>query len=608
MMAYINLTSEKQYVQRIDKFGGVDFTTNETQVPITRSPDAVNMIADEKFFPVKRAGYEKLHDYFEHIYGLFTTEDEIGKTLIVHSGDKLYAYGQEEALAVDMAKSASTAFLFGDALYILDGYKYRKVFRNSEGLFECMEVCSQAFVPTTSISRTPDGAGTAFEAVNLLTPKRINSFLGNGSSTLYQLDTGSIQEVTKVVADGTELTSDKYSVDVENGTVTFLSAPKDGNGVDNVIIHFTASSDGREDINRCSICGIYGGENDTRIFLSGNPMKPNVDWQSGLYDPTYFPDTGYTKIGSDASPIMGYVRHYDAQIIIKGSGADATQWLRTFMLDEELNPMFPVAQGANAAGAVSTRAFAVLGDLPLFLSEIGVHAVYGTSVDNQRNIRSISRAVDKRLCAEGDLKNALAVELAGKYYLFINDHVYIADSAQRYTDSQSSYQYEWYYWEGLPVTAAVAFDGRLYFGAHDGSLCRMKRREDVNAFNDNGAEYKAYWTTPMFELSTLYRTKTVRDVAFMLMPFAHGQYKIYYRSSKRDWELIKEGSTSLLDFNDIDFNDFSFSGLWVPEMSRTKRKERKAESFQLKVVNDTLDTSLGLLGLEIVFRQSARVK
>lgn len=63
MMAYINLTSEKQYVQRIDKFGGVDFTTNETQVPITRSPDAVNMIADEKFFPVKRAGYEKLHDY-----------------------------------------------------------------------------------------------------------------------------------------------------------------------------------------------------------------------------------------------------------------------------------------------------------------------------------------------------------------------------------------------------------------------------------------------------------------------------------------------------------------------------------------------------------------
>lgn len=612
-MAVLNASEAPTYTQRIDRFGGVDFTTNETQVPTRRSPDALNMIADEKFFPVKRAGYEKLVDYGSRVYGLFILHDALGEALVVHAGTGLYIYSgvtetMPEPVCNDMAEADSAGFLFGGALYILDGTTFRKLSRDSSGTAACAAVTDNAFVPTTSISRTPDGAGTAFEAVNMLSSKRINSFVGDGKATEYQLDTAGIASVDKVVAEGTELETSAYTVDLKAGKVTFATAPADGKGVDNVIIHYTASSNSASEINACRIYGIYGGENDTRIFLSGNPAKPNVDWQSGLYDPSYFPDTGYTKVGSDASPIMGYVRHYDAQVIVKGSGEDATQWLRTFSLDADLKPMFSVAQGANAAGAVSTRAFATMGDLPLFMSQTGVHAVYGTSVDAQRNIRNISTAVDRILTAEENLENAVGIVVGDKYYLFINGHVYIADGAQRYTDSKNSYQYEWYYWDGLPVSSAIEFEGRLYFGSASGKLYRMKKRGEPDAYNDDGENYETYWTTPMFDLATLYRTKTVRDVAYMLMPFTHGQYKIYYRSSKRDWELIKEGSTSWLDFNDVDFNNFSFSGLWIPETSRTKRKERKTEVFQLRIVNDAIDTALGLLGIEIVYKQSARVK
>ena len=78
-----------------------------------------------------------------------------------------------------MAENNSSAFLFGNALYILDGQTYRKLSRDSEENVSCAPVSDSAFVPTTSISRTPDGAGTSFEAVNMLSPKRINSFLGN---------------------------------------------------------------------------------------------------------------------------------------------------------------------------------------------------------------------------------------------------------------------------------------------------------------------------------------------------------------------------------------------------------------------------------------------
>ena len=46
----------------------------------------------------------------------------------------------------------------------------------------------QAYVPTTTISAAPTGGGTSYEAVNLLTPKRINTFIGDGTATQFKVD------------------------------------------------------------------------------------------------------------------------------------------------------------------------------------------------------------------------------------------------------------------------------------------------------------------------------------------------------------------------------------------------------------------------------------
>lgn len=610
-MANMAVYDQDIYETKLTKFGGVDFSSIPTQVKSTRSPDAVNMIADEKFFPVKRPGYVTQASYAGEIFGLHVLAGET-TNLVVHAGNSLYRQGDSEPIYDDMAEAKSQSFVMGGALYILDGKTFLRVSETDAGL-SAVPVRDVAFVPTTSLNRTPSGAAASgedpgvYEAVNLLTNKRINSFVGDGTSRDFQLDSFPVDpDSVTVYENGAEITS--FVVDVDDGIVSLYAPGANGAGVDNIVIHFSVLTESNQTvIDKCRICGLFGGDNDTRVFLSGNPDMPNRDWQSGLYEPTYFPDTGYTDIGSDASAIMGYARQYSAQIVVKdGNAQDATQWLRTFALDSASRPVYPLAQGAVGAGAISMYCFDKLNDVPLFLARTGVHGIFGTYVSMERTVRDVSSLVNVRLSSEADLQNAIAIELHGKYYLFINGHVYIADGAQTY--SANGTQFEWYYWDNIPAVSAAVFEDRLWFGTADGRVCRMFKLGELDCYQDDGEAYSCWWAIPMSVFDDLYQRKTINDVAYMLMPFVRSEYKVYYRSDRREWTLIKSASLGLMDFNDVDFNDFSFICNVSPEVSRTRRKERKAELFQLKIQNDTIYTGFGLLGITIIWQPVGRVK
>lgn len=611
-MADIPVTDVKEYKSNFRRFGGVDFTSVPTQVAAHRSPDACNMIANEKFFPVKRPGYRVFGQYGARIYGLHRLVTQEGVKLFVHAGGNLYVQDETAQtpapVYTQMAQNASRSFVMGGKLYLLDGNAYLCAAADADGTVTVQPVSGGAFVPTTSIARTPAGAGTAFEAVNLLTRKRKNSFAADGTSRDFQLDFSPIASVDAVSVDGQAAASTAYSVDLAGGVVSFQTAPESAGGVDNVVVTFTAGADQRGVIDKCRVCGLFGGNNDTRVFLSGNPDAPNVDWQSGLYDPTYFPDTGYTKIGADTSAIMGYARQYDTQIVIKeGNGQDATQWLRTFALDENSRPVYAVAQGAVGMGALSRDTFAVLGDSPLFLSDAGVCAVAGTAVSQQRSVQNRSQLINRKLKMDAD-ENACAAVVGNKYYLSCGGHVYVADGAQAYEDEGGAVAYEWYYWEGFAPTAMLALEGRLWFGTETGAVCRLGLLDEVDCLTDAGEAFSCWWTTPMQSLNSLYRNKTVRDVSYMLMPYSQAQYQVFYRSDRRDWTLMREGSLSLFDFNQMNFGDLSFFCSTTPITERTRRKERRAEVFQVKVQNDALGTQMGLLGIEITYKYSRKTR
>lgn len=593
---------------RITRFGGVDLSTLTTETDLRRSPDARNMIADEHFFPVKRAGYKLIFtaEGAEKVHALHRFEGS-PDAILAHIGTTLHKLTcteddwQSEVIATNLADAPSHSFMWAEKLYLLDGENYRVY--DGQTLTPVRE---NAYVPTTSIGRTPAGEGTPLESPNLLTGRMSNTFCGDGTSKTYKLSRAPIADgsVTAQVS-GSETTA--FTVDAAAGTVTFTSAPADGAGIDNVAITFTAQNVRNEDIDKCRFASFFGGTNDTRVFVSGNPQKPNADFMSGLYDPTYFPEDGYTKIGGEGSAICGYARQYDSQIIIKtGQDGDAALYLRTFALDEQSRPLYAVSQGVSGAGAVGNSTIAALGDTPLYLSQEGVLALRGTNVALQRNVQNCSALINRHLL-ENDLTDACACAFAGRYYLRAGRYVYVADSAQTYYDASGNLQYEWYLWDDIPASCFLPMNGQLFFGTADGCVMRMLSRSEPGCYHDNGAPYTARWSLPLMDFDHSLVTKNVNSVGLMLQSYSRASHKIYVRADSNEREMVLAGSMSLLDFDDMHFDDFSFMTKSTPEMLRIRMKLRKVRLFTLTVENDTSD-AMGLLGLEILWHPSAPVR
>lgn len=579
----------------IERFGGVDYATHATKVDFRRSPDACNMIADDAYFPVKRTGYKRILQTGKPIYGIF----QLHGKLICHSGTQLCEFdeaGGSKIICSDMNQAYSTVFLMNGKLYILDGRTYRQYDGSS-----VVDVSTVAFVPTTTIFAKPCGGGISFESVNLLTPKRINTFIGDGTSQTFYLDVQDIDDVAVTCSGYTVL-----SVDRAKGSVTLSSAPPNGNGIANVNIAFSKTIAGNaEKINKCTIFGLYGGKNDTRVFLSGNAEEKNCDWQSGLYDPTYFPDIGYTKIGSDATAVMGYIRQYDSQIVIKeDNGQDAAQYLRTYDIDDDGRAMYPLKQGAQGPGAVSQRCFGVIGNVPVYLSRGGVVGLYGTNVAGQSEASALSDRIDPRLTRENGLSKAVACEWRDKFYLAVNGRCYVADSRQKGEDGSP----EWYFWDNIPAVCFLATNDRLYFGTEDGRVLRFYEKGEDGAYCDDGQAIAAYWSTPLSPLGKWSAYKTVLDFYPVLMPYTRSGTEVYYHTEDLQRRQVSSKNLDLYCFKTLDFSRFSFRSLQTATPYRTHTKIRRTFLFQGIIENKRAGEPFGLLGIVIKYTEGATIK
>ena len=248
--------AEQQTV--VSRFGGIDCRTHPTKVSLSRSPDMQNMICDQNDFLVKRTGWRTQAQFDAPIYGLFAMPDGVG--CAVHAGAKLYFRapdGTQTELCADMNEAFSQSFTMKGVLYLMDGKTYRAVRKSSKNTaWEAVSVSGTAYVPTTTISAAPTGGGTSYEAVNLLTPKRINTFIGDGTATQFKVDATDLDE-TAVTAEVNGSAVTVSAVNRSTGLVTLAAAPANGNGLANVSIAFAKTVSGHADkINKCRFAGL----------------------------------------------------------------------------------------------------------------------------------------------------------------------------------------------------------------------------------------------------------------------------------------------------------------------------------------------------------------
>lgn len=598
-------------------FKGNDFSVDPSLVDKSRSPYAPNLISDTGGMPEKRLGWRVLHTLEQPVNGLWYGEINGQKTFIAHGGTKIYKCSatSTEIIKEGINNAKSSAFFMRSAddtgkMYILTGNE----FLCYDGT-TCKSVSDEAYVPTVIISRNPTGGGTVYESVNLLNPKRTDSFLGNSTDKVYQLSANSIASVDKVEIMNSSGTWDTlttgYSVDLTSGKVTFTAvhAPV-VTGQDNVKITYTKAVEGyAERINKCTIADLYGLGGSNRVFLSGNPDYKAYDWYSDIFKPNYFPDLNYSIVGTSDTAIMGYQRLGKYQLIVKEDNQqDSTIFQRWGTLNDNGSVTFSVEQGIAGIGAISKKCFSTLADEPLFLSRQGIYTITSNNILAERTIRNRSFFVDAKLTKESNLRNAVACEWNGYYILCVNNNAYVLDSKSKSyknrSDMSYDYNYECYYWTNIPAVCLLSVAGELYFGTSDGKICKFNTDiNDMTRYSDNGQAIVAMWTTKNDDDGSphLYKTMQKKGCMVTIKPYTRSSAKIYLAKDGNPEKLVKQENMDIFDWNDIDFDRFTFNTNDSPQDIFLRAKVKKYKRLQILIKNDALNEGFGIFQIAKTF-------
>lgn len=601
----------------ISNFLGVDFTNSPANVDENKSPNAVNMIRDVPGKVRKCMGYHTIKTYtgkkINGSHKLLGTANRL-----IHAGANFYS--GDTSLYSTANDVISKSWQFNDKLYIIDG-KALLVYDGST----VAPATSTAYIPTVTISKDPSGGGTQYEDLNLLQPGFIETFLGTASVTAYQLTFSGLDatavKVEVMDSNGdfvTKTVTTDYTVDRTNGIINFLTAPGVSplTGEDNVKITAYRTVSGYADrINKCSVGTLFGvnGAQD-RLFLSGNPDFINYDWYSQQYDPGYFPDTGYSVMGSDRSAIVGYsiISNYLA------THKDEMETDQSIILRQgdlvDNSPAFKIINTLQGAGSIAKHSFSYLSTEPLFLTRSGVYAVTAQDITGEKYAQNRSFFINGRLLDEENLENAVAFTFDDMYWLCINGVAYILDGLQpMQTDKSMPYatrQYAGFYRTNLPATSLWEDSGIMYFGTIDGKICECyKDPFSQLSYNDDGVAIEAYWETPDLDGQLFYKNKTFRFMAVRLQSAIATSLKIFVQK-RGIWSFVKEESkkTRYFAFQYLVFPKLSFSNDTTQKIISTKLRVKKIDKARFRLLNDELNEPFGIFDIAFEFVESGNFK
>lgn len=498
-------------------FRGVDFRGEE--INLVRSPDSLNVWKDYKETESIRTRPElEINAAFpDPVYGVFF----FNGIQLVHSGTKLYKITDRTVTQIysGLKAAPSDSFAYDNAWYFKDGLNYLRY----DGTF-IKPV--EGYVPTTTIARKPAGGGTKFEDVNMLSDRRINSFLADGGSFDFYLDVTNIDSdfVPVVKVNGAVAATDTYTVDYGAGKISFKNAAPDApttDGQDNVTVEFKKALAGyKNSILQCTLLQVF----DNRVFFSGNPNHPSMVWHCSLNDPSYVSDLDYYQEGMDAAPIRGLVAGNNALWVFREpSSANTTVFYHTPTIDEEYGKIYPSAHSSVTTGCIG-RAINFNDDI-VFFSERGMEGISG-DITTEQVVAHRSTMVDRKLISEGSYKDMILEEWEGYLLVFIGNKVYLADSRSVFTNENHT-EYEWFYWDlGKEVTCTCVEGGVLYLGTGDG----------VYTLTDLTSNVESYWVTPKDKFKYPHKLKTSNKRGCVAE--ATGDISVYAKLEDTDFELI----------------------------------------------------------------------
>lgn len=482
-----------------DRFSGLNYNKNNTRALLSgESPEMVNFTITEAFQLKKRAGYSVVSRQSGEGRGMWCGElwDREVCIFVVNSDVFELCDGETKKVGVLESTSGQVDFLrFSDRLYLLDGVKIKVLERDK---FSTLE----PYRPLVAVSTTPDGAGASFEEKNLLTGAMRQTFTMNSTTNVLKLSVKDLDSVDYVKAGDSAIS--QYTANLEAGTVTLPDSYKNYSVIDGIEVGFT-KSDGREgELHKMRRAILFGGENDTRVFLWGDDESPDLirfsGVHSGISGMDYFPENNFNRTGTRTC-VTSVVRHYD-RLMIFCRGEAFYSYMETVSGEGLEYDVFPQRPLSDTVGS-EAPSVAVIDNFPVTLDRGTLWRWKSSSVRDERYAEDIGDRIKAGL-SKWRLRDARLFDSE------VSDELLISSGEEIYV-----YNYRldvFYLWRGI---SAVSFgntpNGRRLFQRTDGSLCALFESD-----NDDGQAVSAFWSTPYLELAE--GVKNLHRVSLEIVP------------------------------------------------------------------------------------------
>jgi len=626
---------------------GCDFSQEASLVDRAHSPDMLNMISDEGGNPVKRTGWEHIADIDDSEYGIenvwrasFEHRDHViicTKYSPIATGlfELIMRNGNTRILTIDGGvENVQFAHQIGDSFFVMKKGTLYELVEDQQAPYYLVKNLREPYVPTTIISRPPDGnGGTAYEEVNLLTPQRTEKFLVTTETNTFKLQSAANTSASLKVevrnGENWEIKNASFT-DAQTVTVSEQVPVAVPAGVDNVKITYSGTIDNTEKIKKAYMSEVLTQGTGTRIFLAGDD---GAIYYSAMNKPNYFPDLNYIQLSQGKMKGFVYVQNELAAITARGgnscinllydrqitanevSTSDANQGTTKAVTEN----VFAVKSIPCSNGAISNKGFAVLGDEPLFLTDEGIMGIVSLSSTGDRVARNRSRSVNRMFTKETDLQSA-QLFVFNDYLYVINGHFcYVFDGRHKSGDptNNTNYYYEAYRWEISGISGFLkmfAYNDRIYFICNEtngkAKLCAFKNTGNITDYSDGshfdsetssqvgGVAINARWTTKNDDDNSpqMFKTMMKKGSMVTLQPYERSSVTVY---AKPDGKQVKYLIGRYIcgqwkGFDEVDFTEFIFDTADGPRDYFFRKKRKKYVRLQLIFENNEINEGFGI--------------
>ena len=586
----------------IDKFLGLNISnTGETQIQLGESGDMDNFYITNDYKLRKMYGYRNIYDFETPIKGMYTTNLGGVEYLLVATDGKLYYFtkdqlegeivGLEPTLIGNILDNEVSFFTFDKKVYILCG-KYMSwdgtTLKEVEG-----------YTPLVFINSKPEGGGVVYDEINMLSPKKHQTFNGDGVSTDFHIAQQGVTSIDKVLVDGEEKTiTTDYTVDLTNGVVSFVgTAPQQA--MDNVDIYWTLDDGDRHIIDGMKFGTVFGGDLDTRVFLYGNSECQNRTYFSGLEDgkPSveYFPATAQVDVGPSNFALTDLTRQYDRLIATTNRPEAYYMTISTESLPITLSDATSTTRLVPSVGTfplnevhgnVAPGQGQLIDNYPVTIDRNAIIQWKASNVRDERNMEDISQKIRLDLITK-DLRHFKTLDHQSENQLFVyhGELMYIYNYFNKTFSRIRTTDY---------MNYITDLNNRVYSGTNEGKV--MQWGEEYTTYN--GETINAHWEMNFESFGTSYLRKTMNRLWVLMQPQVWSSADIGYVTNRNESKTRKHIEYKILLMEDVDFANFSFSISRNTQPFRLKLKAKKFTNMKITIDN-TENTDCTILELAL---------